>query len=109
MGAEVVAVGGVGCLMIGLVPVAGRLGEEGQGLKIALERAGWRADWVLVALAVGLAQGALEWSVKFARARAAFWENDWGVSGDSVDAGGYVLWRLRRARGLRVPGGWFVC
>ena len=54
-----------------LVPVAGRLGEEGQGLKIALSALdGGRIG--IAALAVGLAQGALEESVKFARARAAF-------------------------------------
>jgi alkylation response protein AidB-like acyl-CoA dehydrogenase len=54
-----------------LVPVAGRLGEEGQGLKIALSALdGGRIG--IAALAVGLAQGALEESVKFARARKAF-------------------------------------
>jgi alkylation response protein AidB-like acyl-CoA dehydrogenase len=54
-----------------VVPVAGRLGEEGQGLKIALSALdGGRIG--IAALAVGLAQGALEESVKFARARVAF-------------------------------------
>jgi len=54
-----------------MVPVAGRLGEEGQGLKIALSALdGGRIG--IAALAVGLAQGALEESVKFARARKAF-------------------------------------
>src|SRR6202790_1560673 len=54
-----------------MVPVAGRLGEEGQGLKIALSALdGGRIG--IAALAVGLAQGALEKSVKFARARKAF-------------------------------------
>jgi alkylation response protein AidB-like acyl-CoA dehydrogenase len=54
-----------------LVPVAGRLGEEGQGLKIALSALdGGRIG--IAALAVGLAQGALDESVKFARARKAF-------------------------------------
>src|SRR5258708_3667485 len=54
-----------------MVPVAGRLGEEGQGLKIALSALdGGRIG--IAALAVGLAQGALDESVKFARARAAF-------------------------------------
>jgi len=54
-----------------VVPVAGRLGEEGQGLKIALSALdGGRIG--IAAQAVGLAQGALEESVKFARARKAF-------------------------------------
>jgi alkylation response protein AidB-like acyl-CoA dehydrogenase len=54
-----------------LVPAANRLGEEGQGLKIALSaldagRIG------IAALAVGLAQGALDESAKYCRARKAF-------------------------------------
>ncbi len=54
-----------------VVPVAGRLGEEGQGLKIALSALdGGRIG--IAAQAVGLAQGALDESVKFARARKAF-------------------------------------
>jgi alkylation response protein AidB-like acyl-CoA dehydrogenase len=54
-----------------LVPVTGRLGDEGQGLKIALSALdGGRIG--IAALAVGLAQGALDESVKFAQARAAF-------------------------------------
>jgi alkylation response protein AidB-like acyl-CoA dehydrogenase len=54
-----------------VVPVVGRLGEEGQGLKIALSALdGGRIG--IAALAVGLAQGALEESVKFAKARTAF-------------------------------------
>src|SRR5258708_27320431 len=54
-----------------MVPVAGRLGEEGQGLKIALSAVDGGGIGI-AALAVGLAQGALDESVKFARARAAF-------------------------------------
>jgi butyryl-CoA dehydrogenase len=54
-----------------LVPAANRLGEEGQGLKIALSALdGGRIG--IAALAIGLAQGALEESVKYARARKAF-------------------------------------
>ena len=54
-----------------IVPAAGRLGEEGQGLKIALRALdGGRIG--IAALAVGLAQGALDESVKFAKARKAF-------------------------------------
>jgi len=53
------------------VPAANRLGEEGRGLKIALSALdGGRIG--IAAQAVGLAQGALDESVKFARARKAF-------------------------------------
>jgi butyryl-CoA dehydrogenase len=53
------------------VPAANRLGEEGQGLKIALSALdGGRIG--IAAQAVGLAQGALDESIKFARARKAF-------------------------------------
>jgi butyryl-CoA dehydrogenase len=56
------------------VPTENRLGEEGQGLTIALSalddgRIG------IGALAVGLAQGALEESVKYAKQRRAFGKN----------------------------------
>ena len=54
-----------------LVPVSARVGEEGQGLKIALSALdGGRIG--IAAQAVGLAQGALEESLKFAKARKAF-------------------------------------
>ena len=54
-----------------LVPAENRLGEEGQGLKIALSaldsgRIG------IAALAVGLAQGALDEAIKYAKQRKAF-------------------------------------
>jgi alkylation response protein AidB-like acyl-CoA dehydrogenase len=53
------------------VPVANRLGEEGQGLKIALSALdGGRIG--IAAQAVGLARAALDESTKFARARKAF-------------------------------------
>jgi alkylation response protein AidB-like acyl-CoA dehydrogenase len=53
------------------VPAANRLGEEGQGLKIALSALdGGRIG--IAAQAVGLAQGALEESLKFAKSRKAF-------------------------------------
>ena len=53
------------------VPVENRLGDEGQGLKIALSALdGGRIG--IGALAVGLAQGALEESVKYAKQRKAF-------------------------------------
>src|SRR5580698_440665 len=54
-----------------VVPVENRLGEEGQGLKIALSALdGGRIG--IAAQAVGLAQGALEETVKYARQRKAF-------------------------------------
>src|SRR6516225_9340857 len=54
-----------------VVPVGNRLGEEGQGLRIALSALdGGRIG--IAAQAVGLAQGALDESVKYARARKAF-------------------------------------
>lgn len=53
------------------VPAANRLGDEGQGLKIALESLdGGRVG--IAAQAVGLAQGALEASVRYARQRRTF-------------------------------------
>ena len=53
------------------VPAANRIGEEGQGLKIALEALdGGRVG--IAAQAVGLAQGAFEASVKYAKQRRAF-------------------------------------
>jgi len=54
-----------------VVPASNRLGEEGQGLRIALSALdGGRIG--IAAQAVGLAQGALDESVKYARARKAF-------------------------------------
>ena len=54
-----------------VVPAANRLGEEGQGLKIALSALdGGRIG--IAAQAVGLAQAALDESAKFARSRKAF-------------------------------------
>ena len=56
------------------VPSENRLGEEGQGLKIALRALdGGRIG--IGALAVGLAQGALEESVKYVKQRRAFGKN----------------------------------
>jgi alkylation response protein AidB-like acyl-CoA dehydrogenase len=53
------------------VPAGNRLGQEGQGLKIALEALeGGRVG--IAAQAVGLAQGALEASVRYAKERRAF-------------------------------------
>ena len=56
------------------VPVENRLGEEGQGLKIALSALdGGRIG--IAAQAVGLAQGALEETIKYAKQRKAFGKN----------------------------------
>jgi alkylation response protein AidB-like acyl-CoA dehydrogenase len=56
------------------VPVENRLGVEGQGLKIALSALdGGRIG--IAAQAVGLAQGALEETVKYAKQRKAFGKN----------------------------------
>jgi len=54
-----------------VVPASARLGEEGQGLKIALSALD-NGRIGIAALSVGLAQGALDESVKYARARRAF-------------------------------------
>ena len=57
-----------------VVPAENRLGEEGQGLKIALSALdGGRIG--IAAQAVGLAQGALEETVKYAKQRKAFGKN----------------------------------
>jgi len=53
------------------VPAANRIGEEGQGLKIALEALdGGRVG--IAAQSVGIAQGAFEAAVKYAKQRRAF-------------------------------------
>jgi len=53
------------------VPVENRLGEEGQGLKIALEALdGGRVG--IAAQAVGVGQGAFECAVRYAKQRCAF-------------------------------------
>ena len=54
-----------------IVPAENRLGEEGQGLKIALSALD-NGRIGIAAQAVGLAQAALDESVKYARARKAF-------------------------------------
>ena len=56
------------------VPAENRIGEEGQGLKIALSALdGGRIG--IAAQSVGLAQGALDESVKYAKQRKAFGKN----------------------------------
>src|SRR5580704_7570419 len=67
------------------VPEGNRLGEEGQGLKIALELLdGGRVG--IAAQAVGIAQGALEASVAYAKERRAF--------GKTIGAFQAVQWML---------------
>ena len=86
------------------VPLENRLGEEGQGLKIALSALdGGRIG--IAALAVGLAQGALEESVKYAKHRRAF--------GKSISEFQAIQWmladmhtELEAARGLVYHAAW---
>ena len=86
------------------VPVENRLGEEGQGLKIALGALdGGRIG--IGALAVGLAQGALEESVKYAKQRKAF--------GKSISEFQAIQWmiadmqtEIEAARGLTHYAAW---
>jgi alkylation response protein AidB-like acyl-CoA dehydrogenase len=86
------------------VPSENRLGEEGQGLKIALNALdGGRIG--IGALAVGLAQGALEESTKYAKQRRAF--------GKSISEFQAIQWmladmetELEAARGLVHYAAW---
>jgi len=72
--------------------------KRGKGLKIALSALdGGRIG--IAALAVGLAQGALDETVKYAKQRAAFGKKNCGVSGDPVDDCGQCRRRLRRRAG----------
>ncbi len=87
-----------------VVPAEHRLGEEGQGLKIALSALdGGRIG--IAAQAVGLAQGALEESVKYAKQRKAF--------GKSLGEFQAIQWMLadmqteiEAARGLLYYAAW---
>jgi butyryl-CoA dehydrogenase len=86
------------------VPAANRLGEEGQGLKIALSALdGGRIG--IAAQAVGLAQGALDESIKYAQQRRAF--------GKSISDFQAIQWmiadmqtELEAARGLTYYAAW---
>ncbi len=86
------------------VPAANRLGEEGQGLKIALSALdGGRIG--IAAQAVGLAQGALDESIKYAKQRRAF--------GKSISEFQAIQWmiadmqtELEAARGLTYYAAW---
>jgi alkylation response protein AidB-like acyl-CoA dehydrogenase len=87
-----------------VVPVENRLGEEGQGLKIALSALdGGRIG--IGAQAVGLAQGALEETVKYAKQRKAF--------GKSISEFQAIQWmiadmqtEIEAARGLTYYAAW---
>ena len=87
-----------------VVPVENRLGEEGQGLKIALSALdGGRIG--IAAQAVGLAQGALEETVKYAKQRKAF--------GKSISDFQAIQWmiadmqtEIEAARGLTYHAAW---
>jgi butyryl-CoA dehydrogenase len=86
------------------VPAENRLGEEGQGLKIALSALdGGRIG--IAAQAVGLAQGALDDSIKYAKQRRAF--------GKSIGEFQAIQWMLadmqteiEAARGLVYHAAW---
>ena len=86
------------------VPVENRLGEEGEGLRIALNTLdGGRIG--IAAQAVGLAQGALEESIKYAKSRKAF--------GKSIGEFQAIQWMLadmqteiEAARGLLHYSAW---
>jgi alkylation response protein AidB-like acyl-CoA dehydrogenase len=88
------------------IPAENRLGEEGQGLKIALSALdGGRIG--IAAQAVGLAQGALEESVKYAKQRQAF--------GKSIAEQQAIQWMLadmqteiEAARGLLHYSAWLA-
>ena len=87
-----------------VVPGENRLGEEGQGLKIALSALdGGRIG--IAAQAVGLAQGALEETVKYAKQRKAF--------GKSISEFQAIQWmiadmqtEIEAARGLTYYAAW---
>jgi butyryl-CoA dehydrogenase len=86
------------------VPAENRLGEEGQGLKIALGTLdGGRIG--IAAQAVGLAQGALEEAIKYAKQRRAF--------GKSIGEFQAIQWMIadmqtevEAARGLVLHAAW---
>ena len=86
------------------VPVCNRLGQEGEGLKIALTALdGGRIG--IAAQAVGLAQGALDESIKYAKSRRAF--------GKSISEFQAIQWmiadmqtEIEAARGLTYHAAW---
>ena len=93
------------------VPSENRLGEEGQGLKIALESLdGGRVG--IAAQAVGIAQGALEAAVRFAKQRRAFGKNisefqaiDWMLADmqTEIEAARGLVWQAAWLRDTGSP------
>ena len=86
------------------VPAENRLGEEGQGLKIALSALD-NGRIGIAAQAVGLAQGALDESIKYAKSRRAF--------GKSISEFQAIQWmiadmqtELEAARALTYHAAW---
>jgi alkylation response protein AidB-like acyl-CoA dehydrogenase len=88
------------------VPAANRLGEEGQGLKVAFEGLdGGRIG--IGAQAVGIAQGALEAATKYAKQRRAFGQTisefqaiQWMLADmqTEIDAARCLVWQAAWAR-----------
>jgi butyryl-CoA dehydrogenase len=86
------------------VPAENRLGDEGQGLKIALSALD-NGRIGIAALAVGLAQGALDAAAKYAKQRTAF--------GETISDFQAIQWMLadmqteiEAARGLVCQAAW---
>jgi len=86
------------------VPAENRLGDEGQGLKIALSALD-NGRIGIAAQAIGLAQGALDESIKYAKQRRAF--------GKSISEFQAIQWmiadmqtELEAARGLTYYAAW---
>src|SRR2546427_8924123 len=88
------------------VPQENRLGQEGQGLKIALEALeGGRVG--IAAQAVGLAQGALEAAARYARERRAFGKTIGELQGiqfmladmqTEIEAARFLVWQAAHMR-----------
>jgi len=95
------------------VPVANRIGNEGEGYKVALSTLdGGRIG--IAAQATGIAQGAFEAALKYSQERMAFGPLDFAVSSHSfmladmateIDAARLLI---RKRRGSRTPAGGFT-
>ena len=84
------------------VPVANLIGEEGDGMRIALSALD-SGRLGIAACAVGLAQAALDLAASYALERQQFGHADLGLPGDAVPAGGHG--RGDRVRSLDVRAG----